>query len=387
MVYKTNKMYKRTIFFLMLIAVFTSVMTSFAQDDEWQTLIFANNQIIRVTADGLTDNIALPQEAQEFVSGNSAYPVALSPDEQTFVFITEETVGNGFSSTLNFANLKDNSCCTVISSPDGNTWEVSNLGVFSPDSRYLAVHFYNGYIGESRSLLAILDVETGEYVNTLNPSDVFNSNAVYFIDWSEEGIEVIPTCYPCGASADGYTTLWNPETNEITPNYGFNVSSMGSRLGNGEIIQGAQDENFPIGNADVMNGPFNVIEYFTEDNLDDVEIIYFDSDNLNLIDIEWVIDGQAYLIQDQVAEGATLVWRNGETQAMEFDEQQLFWTGTPDGWLMTDPGMMKLFQYQWLDGELKMTDLGTFPLLKMLQSPILGASITDEPMGVSIKDL
>ena len=370
----------------MLIAVFSSVMTTFAQDDEWQTLIFANNQILRVTADGLTDNIALPQDAQDFQSGNTALPVALSPDQQVFVFVTEDNTGNGFTSTLNIANLEDNTCCTVIPTPDGRTWEVANLGIFSPDSRYLVINFINAYYVDSDSILAIWDFETGEYQSTLKLHDTFNANAVFVIDWTEDGIEMIPTCFPCGASADGYTTLWNPETNEITEKYGFNASLMGSRLGNGEIIQGAQDEDFPIGNADVMIGPFNVIQYLTEDNLDHVETIYFNPDNLNLIDIEWVIDGHAYLIQDQFAEGATLVWRTGESQTLEFDDQQLFFVGTPDGWLMTDPSMWKLFQYQWVDGELTMTDLGTFPLLKMLQTPVLGASITDEPMTTNIGD-
>jgi len=387
-VYKIPNMSKYTIFSLMLIAVFFSVMTTFAQDDDWQTLIFANNKILRVTVDGLIDNIALPEEAQDFHSGNTAFSVALSPDQKTFVFVTEENNGNGFNSTINLANLDDNTCCTVIPTPDGNPWEVSNLGVFSSDSRYLAINFISAYIADNDSLLAILDVETGEYVNTIDPQNLFNTNAVYFINWNDDGIEVIPTCFPCGASADGFTQLWNPETNEITEKYGFNASLMGSMLGTGEIIQGAQDENFPIGNADVMIGPFNVIQYFTEDNLEDVEIIYFNPDNLNLIDIEWVIDGHAYLIQDQFAEGATLVWRTGESQAIDFEGQQFFFAGTPDGWLMTDPSMFKLFQYQWVDGDLQMTDLGTFPLLKMLQTPILGASLTaDEPITTQIRDL
>lgn len=380
-------MSKRTIIFLMLITVFYSAMPMFAQDDEWQTLIFANDQILHVMADGLTDSIALPQEAQEFHSGNTALPVALSPDQTTFVFVTEENSGNGFNSTINIANLKDNTCCTIVPTPDGKTWEVSNLGAFSPDSRYLAINFINGYIAENDSLLAILDVETGEYVSTAYPQDLFNTNAVFFINWNDDGIEVMPTCYPCGASADGHTILWNPETNDITENYGFNVSAMGSLLSTGEIIQGAQDENYPIGDADTMFGPFNVVQYLTIDNLDDAKIIYFNPDNLNLIDIEWVIDGHAYLIQDQLAQGATLVWRNGESQEIEFDGQQMFFAGTPDGWLMTDPSMYKVFQYQWVDGELTMTDLGTYSLLKMLQTPVLGDSLTDEPINMMIRDL
>ena len=387
MVYKTKMMFKRTTILLMLITVFYWAMPMFVQDDEWQTLIFANDQILRATADGLSDSITLPEEAQEFHSGNTALPVALSPDQNTFVFVTEENSGNGFNSTINIANLKDNTCCTVVPTPDGKTWEVSNLGVFSLDSRYLAINFINAYIAENDSLLAILDVEKGEYISTAYPQDLFNTNAVFFINWNDDGIEVMPTCYSCGASADGFTILWNPETNEITENDGFNVSAMGSRLSTGEIIQGAQDENFPIGDADAMFGPFNVVQYLTMDNLDEMKVIYFNPDNLNLIDIEWVIDGHAYLIQDQLAQSATLVWRNGDTQTIEFDRQQFFFAGTPDGWLMTDSSMYKVFQYQWVDDELQMTELGTYSLLKMLQTPILGASITDEPIGASIKDL
>jgi len=378
---------KRNIFYLILIAVFYSIVPTFAQDDEWQTLIFANDQILLVTADGLADSITLPADAQEFHSGNTAFPVALSPDQNIFIFVTEDDDGNGFTSIINVANLEDNTCCTIIPTPDDREWEVSNLGVFSSNSRYLAINFISAYIAESDSLLAILDVETGKYVSMVNPQDLFNTNAVFFIGWNDDGIEVVPTCFPCGASADGHTMLWNPETNKISENYGFNASAMGSLLSTGEIIQGAQDENFPMGNADAMFSPFNVVQYFTEDNLDDVEIIYFNPNNLNLIDIEWVIDGHAYLIQDQLAQGATLVWRNGDAQVIEFDDKQFFFAGTPDGWLMTDPSMTKIFQYQWVDGDLTLTDLGTYSLLKMLQTPVLGESITDESINKYIRDL
>ena len=352
---------------------------SFANDteNEWQVSLFDNNQILLVTTDGLINNIELPKEAQNIQTGNTAMPFALSPDQTTFAFVTETTTDDGFTSTLHIANLEEGTCCTEIPAPDGNAWEVTNLGMFSPDSRQLVINFINAYLTDSDARIAIWDVETSEYVTVINPYDVFNTNAVFFIDWHDNGLELVPTCFPCGAFPDGRTQLWNPETGEVTLDYGYNVSAVGSQLANGEIIQGAQDSTFPIGNADTIIGPFNVIQYMTEDNLDNPELVYFNPDNLNLIDSEWVIDGRAYLIQDISARSATLVWRNGESQTIEFEQQQFFLAGTPDGWLMTDTAMQQLIQYQWMDSELIMTELGTFPMLRLLQKPELGQSINE----------
>lgn len=363
-----------TRYLLTMLLICLSSIAAYAQDEPWQTYLFTDENIIRITEEGLGEPIVLPDAAQGILSStNTPIPVALSPDQHYFAFVTQEGESfDDFYSTLHIMDLESGDCCTEVPTPDGELWEVTNLGRFSPDSRYLAINFLNGYIMDSDARIAIYDIEANEYVHIVDPYDLFNTNAVFFIDWTDAGIEVIPTCFPCGASADGPTTLWNIETNEITPEYGYNVSLTGSRLSNGEMIEAVQDSNYPIGQADVMIGPFNVIQYFTADDLEDREIIYFDPDNLNLIDIEWVIDGQAYLIQDQFATGATLVWRTTETQAIEFESQQFFLTGTPDGWLMTDVNMQTLYQYQWIDGELQMSELGTYPSIRVLQTPALG---------------
>lgn len=385
MVYKITNVVKRLAFLLTIFLVLLNTTFAKEQDDEWQVLLYSDNQILRVTADGLTDSIVLPDAAQDIQSGNTAQFIGLSPDERYLAFVTEERKGDSFTATLHIADLTADTCCTVVPSPDDKTWEVINIGMFSPDSRYMVVNALNAYIADYDVAIAVLDLQTGEWVTVMNPTEMFNTNALFFIDWTDAGIEVKPSCFPCGASADGMTLQWNPFTNELTEDYAYYAAAMGSRLGNGEIIQAAQDTNLPLSNADAMVGPFNVIEYFTQDTVDAPETIYFDADNLHLIDPEWVIDGQAYLIQEPDLKGGILVWRDGQTLPLEYHDVMLL-TGTPDGWLMTNLYNGELVQFQWLDGELIMTELGAYLAPKLLQTPILGESVTT-PMEMNSRDL
>ena len=214
---------------------------------------------------------------------------------------------------------QDNACCTVFPAPDGEIWEVINLLGFSPNGEEIVLNFLNAYAGENDSLLAILNITTGEYTTFFDPREtILNTNYVFFLGWTEDGIEIIPSCFPCGASADGPTILWNPDTDEMTTDYSFNASAWGDRLANGDIIQSVQDPDYPITTADSMFDPANIVQYFTVDNVEDKEIIYFDTENLHLINPQWVIDGHAYVIQAPTAESVTVVWRNGQTQVIEF---------------------------------------------------------------------
>lgn len=385
MVHKITNVVKRFAFLLITFLVLLNTIFAYEQDDEWQVLLYGDNQILRVTANGLTESIELPDAAQDIQSGNTAQFIGLSPDERYLAYVTEERKSDNFTATLHLADLTADTCCTAVPSPADKTWEVINIGMFSADSRYMVVNALNAYIADYDAAVAVLDLETGEWVTVMNPTEIFNTNALFFVDWTEAGIEVKPSCFPCGASADGMTFLWNPFTNELTEDYAYYAQALGSRLGNGEVIQAALDTDLPLSNADAMMGPFNVIEYFTQDTVDSPETIYFDADNLYLIDPEWVMDGQAYLIQEPDLKGGILVWRDGQTLAVEYSEL-LPLTGTPDGWLMTNLYDGELVQFQWLDGELVITELGTYQAPNLLQTPILGESIS-EPMEMNIRDL
>jgi len=372
------------IFTITLIATLASILH--AQDNEWHVLLYAEDEILRVTADGLVDSIVLPEFAQTFTKGMSYYNVALSSDERYFLFVDES--GINYNAQIYLADLTSDDCCTLIPAPKDDGWEVINLLGWSPDGREIVVNYLKAYAGFSDSLLAILNIETGDFRTFFDPTEtVLRGNAVYFIGWTEAGIEVIPSCFPCGASADGETMLWNPDTNEITEDYSFTASAWGDRLGNGDIIQSIQHPDYPITNADSMFDPANMVHYFIADNIDDTEIIYFDADNLHLINPQWVIDGHAYVIQQADAMGVTVVWRNGYKQVIEFDNQQVFMVGTPDGWLMTDTAGGQLIQYQWFDGDIVETQLGTYPLLKRLSQLELGADLTDDILPVIDTDL
>ena len=373
---------------VVLVTIFlVSLNTIFAdeQDSEWQVLVYGGNQILRVTADGLAETIELPEPAQDIVSGNTGYYVGLSPDERYFAYVTETRDGENFTANLYLADLTSDTCCTAIPLLDDKTWEVINIGAFSPDNRYMIVNAHDGYLVEYDAAIAILDLETAEWVSVIDPNEIFNTNALFFIDWTEAGIEVKPTCFPCGAWADGMTILWDPFAGDLTTDYAYYASAMGSRLANGEIVQTAQDVNLPLSNADAMVGPFNIVQYFTQETIDEPETVYFDPDYLHLIDPEWVIDGQAYLIQDGNMNGSILVWRDGETLTVSSDEMYVL-AGTPDGWLMSHIFTGELVQAQWIDGEIVMTDLGTYPAPRLLQIPVLGEALT-EPITPQIEDL
>lgn len=366
---------------VILTLIFASLVS--AQDDNWDVLIFAQSEILRVTADGFGDSIALPDAVQNMTQGSTYYNVAITPDEQYFLFVDEDQEGTGFTATLNIADLASDDCCRTISAPDEGEWEVINLLGLSPDGSKIVINFLNAYIRDGASLLAILDIETGEYVTSFDPyTTLINSNAIFFIDWDDNGIEIKPSCFPCDASADGQTMLWNPETNEMIADYGYNIAFAGSILANGETIQAIQHPDYPISNADSMFDPANIIEYFQLSDRENTKIVYFNPDNINLIKPEWVIDGQAYIIQEPFAEGVTVVWRDGQTDPFQFENPQMFLTGTPDGWLMINLDGTQLEHYKWNGNSFEQHAFVNASQMKLLSSPQLGSTATGEMIPV-----
>lgn len=362
---------------LTLIALL-SVATNFAQSEENDALIYTGEEIMRITPDGIGEPIALPEDAQGIVYGNTFYNMTLTPDERYFVFAREENNGQGFTAHVYIADLQEGTCCVTVAPPEDKAWEIANIGGVSPDGKQVFINYLTAYSNDFDGLLAILDVESGEIVHSFDPYEQFNTYAAFFINWNEDGIELVPTCFPCGAWPDGPTTLWNPETDAITNDYGYSVSLLGSVLGNGEILMEKQNEDYPIGNADVMVGPFNVVELSTLENPEQGEVIYHNPDNLNIIDPEWIMDGQAYIIQQQFGEKATIVWRDGSENNLTYTTGSIFIAGMPDGWLMTNFAGTQLYQYQWVDGAAQVTLLGEFENpVKLLAKPVLGEDITE----------
>lgn len=352
------------------------IVPTMAQDTaEWDVLLYDDAQILVVTADGMSDSIALPEAAQNIQRGNSPYNMALSPNRQYFAFVTEVSSSTAIDATLHIADLDNQTCCIEVESPLAQP-EVINLGVFSPDGTQVMVTFLNAYYRESESVIAILDIATGEIVTTLDPWAALNAPAVFPLWWDENGISFIPTCYPCGAGPIGAYQVWNPVTGDIIPNAG-EIAGFGDTLPvTGEIVRAAQDTDYPTAtDVDVMVGPFNVIEYVSGEGAD-ATIGYYNPQNLNLMSPRWVIDGHAYLIDDQFAQSGTLVYRDGTTEALTYDDTQLFIVGTPDGWLAQRYATGELLYYQLRGGELVTHNLGQHDqTITVLAAPELGHSI------------
>ena len=377
-VYKIPEVFKKWIVVLSIVLlILLSSNTLIADEENDAVYLYNQTNILKVHPGGEIETLPIPEEAQNVLPSTSIFNVALSPDLRSLAFVREESTSNSIRASLQIADLENQTCCVTVESPLGETTEVVNLGGFSPDSTQLIVNFINAYYAPAAGELAVVNVETGLIEHQLNAMDTFNAPAAFFLSWEQTDIALFPICFPCGASLDGEYVTWNPATGDITEAAGYIVASTGDTLeASGDIIRAIQSPDYPIDEeADAMMGPFNVLEYLPGGDTSEVQLVYYDADNLHLISPQWVIDGQAYLIQHPFADGATLVWREGTVQDFAFDETLLFHVAMKDGWLMSTPMQDHLFYFQHQDGEIIMNDLGAFASpLNVLIEPVWGES-------------
>lgn len=355
-----------------------------AQQGDEAILLYDGAQIQAVTSAGLAEPLPLPEDAQGITPYHGLGYMNLSPDQQFFIFSRSVTDEQGAipTATLEVADLQAQTCCTLVESPLESPTDTIIVGPFSPDGTQVAVVFASVYSGAFASRLAVVDVPAGTVVQSISLPDTFNDIGLIFAGWTEAGIEGSTTCLACGGVLEGYTVRWNPETDEITEEVAY-FNHLGSKLERtGEYIIPARDEALPTSSMEGMMLPQNIVQYLPEGDPAQMEVIFHDPMHLTIGNVEWVLDGQAYLITEWENSGL-LVFRDGRVLSASMNQGMQFLGSLVDGWLMQDFNTQTVIQFH-VDGEhITQTTLDNLtPPITVLSAPVQGSTEPPPPTPV-----
>ncbi len=343
---------------LLLIGV---IAPTTAQADDWQVLFYDGTAIQVLTPYGLAGPIDLPEGAQNIEPYHGLGYMSLSPDASTMVFSRSSggSEGNIPLSTLEIADLANNTCCIVVANPLQNDPDTIVVGPFSPDGTQVVAVFADVYSGALQSVVAVVDVASGSIIHQADTMATFGDVGVIFGTWDAEGIKGAATCLACGGHLDGMMSNWNPETGVVTPDVEyFNI--WGDKLQTtGEYVIPERNDNLTVSSEDGMMPPSNTVIYRLEGNPDTTALIYYDPNHLLIGNVNWVMGGNAYLITEWDGM-ATVVQRNGTVFSADVGEAQGFLSSTPDGWLMQDYTTQALTYFQVQDGQITATSFDQF---------------------------
>jgi hypothetical protein len=372
-----------------------------AQPD-WEILLYDGASIHVLTEGGITQSRPLPAGAEQVSSidpTNTSYTaIRISPDRRWLVFTRTFSRDDGTPPTavLQLANLAENTCCITIPPPFDGRADIIIVGPFSPDGAQFAALLVRTYGVETwESRVVTIDVNTREVVAQLAPLETaaLGDIGVRFGAWDDAGIKLVSTCLACEPTTEAPYLNWNPATGALTPNAGYYSFTSHTLLATGEQITAIHNPDFPYNTEPGVGGPPpNVIEYLPTGDLDAAAVIYHDSARLVPGIPHWVMDGNAYLLHPEYEPSgysystATLVFRNGGRQPLEFGSSLRFITGTPNGWLMQDsaPRFYRAYYYRYHESGLSVTELDAFEgTAVLLEKPVLGATASSQVTPVN----
>ena len=355
-----------------------------AQPEDEAVLLYDGAQIQVVTSAGLAEPLPLPEGAQGVEPYHGLGYMSLATDQQSLVFSRSVTEAQGAipTATLEIADLEAQTCCTLVESPLESPADTIIVGPFSPDGTQVAVIFASVYSGSFESQLAVVDVPAGTVAQSISLQETFNDIGLLFRGWTEAGIEGSVTCLACGGVLEGYTVRWNPETGETTEQVSY-FNLLGSKLdATGEYIIPARDESLPTSNMDGMMLPQNIVQYLPEGDPEQAAMIFHDPMHLTIGGVQWVLDGQAYLITEWV-DGGLLVFRDGRTLPVPMNSGMQFLGSLADSWLMQDFSTQTVIQFH-VDGDaITQTPFDALVApVTVLHAPVQGSSELLPPVPV-----
>lgn len=370
-------MSKGLIWFLLILGMIIPVTN--AQSSNWQAVLYdiTAYNLLFVSDEGLVETVQLPSAVWTTPDVNMDV-IAVSPNGQ-YAVVKQYIEGRSF-----LVNLHDLNCCRQLVQVGASTELIT--ASFSPDSARLAVNYlvYPPAPNDSPyGLLAIVDVVSNQIITTIT-SNHFGQQwgvATLEIEWTPEGVTFFPNCWACEPSLEGERMLWDFNTGTATPT-GEYVSLAGDvLLKTVEWIYGADDTRFAYSQEPYgMLPPYNVIVWRLAEGNEIV--IYHDPSNLNLPVPRWIEDGQAFIMYHYGGAVARRVYRDGQIRDLPISADEVFLTGTPDGWLAFHP-QEGLVGYK--DGQRRLLAKETGPLV-VLRAPSLGETIKQPFAGLPIPE-
>ena len=371
---------------LLLLVVITPAA---AQTDDWQVWFYDGTALQVLTTDGLAEPIALPDGFGQVEPYHGLGYMALSPDSSRLVFsrATSAVAGSTTVSTLEIADLTNDTCCTVVTHPltgDPLTSDPDTVivGPFSPDGTQVVAIFAQVYSGTPQSIVAVVDVARGDIVQQADVMKTFGDMGLLFGGWDAEGVKVASTCLACGGRVDDWMSNWDPVTGTITPDVQY-FNLMGDKLeATGEYVIPVRNEDLPASNEDGMFPPSNAVEYLPDASQQTSALIYHDPAHIVIGSVDWVLGGQAYLVTEWYGT-AVVVQRDGTVLTVETGEAQGFIGATPDGWLMQNYNTQVVSYYQVRNGQINVTTWDDFPT-RILMLNTIASGDAEFPMPVPV---
>jgi hypothetical protein len=318
-----------------------------ALQPDWQLILLDRSEgaVYRVSPQGV-----------ELIS-LSAAPVtlAVSVDGQFLAFADE-------ARNVHVANLQTGACCVTFAIPTEANREIVDTGVgaISPDGRQVALYsvFTTAQGAPFDGEVVVVNAMDGSIAARKPMNEISARPGLVnplFGTWQAEGIELFPACFACDAFFDGHYIVWNPAADTLsTSKYGPGGAYLELT---GEEVRLNRSEDYPLG-PEVMFGPFNVLEYASGAEF---SLVYVEPGNTDLGWPAWVADGQAVLLHKSDDTKSSLVFRNGQSQHVEYPGSARFLAGTPSGWVVALTETGDVYAYEVNNGALSVLPIGKIP--------------------------
>jgi hypothetical protein len=374
--------------FLILLLLLT-VTSVGAQGAASEVLLYDGAKVLVVGGSGISETLTLPDEARNLEVVADRY-VAISPNREYFAFADSTMTSDGFTTTLNIANLDTGECCVTVDNPFTLEGTYIQVGPFSPDSSRLFVAATR-WLPDSQtyeSAFLIIDAATGALLQQTDPQALWGGedNTSLLPQWTNQGITLYPSCIPCEGTFDGTAWRLNPDTGEADALDTYYTGTGDWLAATGEYIYAAENDDYapPSGNFPVNN---NVIEY--RDNNGDPQVIYHQPGQFVPRPM-WGLDGAAYMLQAPMLDNAIIVDRRGMAEAIELPAGIMLLAGTSDGWLLWSQSDGSLYHVtRWTDGLIHAEVIGSTGQSaqppQVLQRPALGVSVADDSMASAVR--
>lgn len=339
-------------FCLLLILLLLPAMT--AAQDNWQIAVFdaGANHIAIVTAEGITNTIAIPA-----FNGQNLKVTAISPDYRYAAGFLPGTSEYLYLPAL--ADLERQTCCLMFDVPENESFFTQFSNFAADNTIILSTNNYDWQNNTGGGLVFLIDAVSGMTVKQ-KQLDVFaypgdwDGTDFYYLDAPLGGTEWLPV---------GNYSVWETDTDAVTKSSTRYALFRGDVLeSTGEAVDAVYNDQLPLPYPDYMIPPGNTTAYYPADvnaaNFENFQVVggktIFFSPRLLDSNAAWVRNGDAalaYSYQYDLNTGnihgafMSAIFRTGAVLDVDVVVGQRFLVGTPEGWLMEMLDTHELMHY------------------------------------------